>query len=567
MLGVTFIKNESKFKVSVVRKNILNDDIVTEIKLSSKYVNEGIGEDYKEWDSYNPVFISAQTGMGKNTFIEDVLIKTTNELKRKILIVSNRIANSRQQKERIASLVGCTQELEYFTPKGLDQKEDFRNIKVMTYHKLDSYINDIMHSREFINYFMVVFDECHFFMSDSLFNNKTGRILKKSLITFKNSVRLYLTATDDEVLPVIIDEEKLLYSKTFEALYSINYLIKPKELLYYNFKRNYDYLNTRYFNTTNEILEVINSDKSNNKWLVFVSSKNTGRYFTEQIGDKAIFITAESKDSQQSDGKLYDEIVKNEMFGCKVLVTTSALDNGVNFKDKLLKNIVIFTHDKTEFIQMLGRKRILDDQKVNLFICSRDSAYFNRKLYTVNSKIEAICCYKDNSSLFIDKYFFGDDIYKHELARQLFYRDDQLGLQLNYLAEKKLYKDKIFLQKMVGKLNSGDKEAFIKEQLSWLGLQKTYKSESWVSYVDSDKCKASFINFLEQNSDINMSSEDFFKFGQKFKELVNNAYGKQLGDRPDRNYKETKMRNIFKTYSLNYDIEIKDKLYTLRKTI
>jgi len=550
-------------KVSLKPRSEILDDMVTEIKLNSKYVSDGIGDNYNQWNSYNPVFISAQTGTGKNTFIEDVLIKVACKLNRKILIVSNRIANSRQQKERIATLVGCSQELEMYTPKGLDAIEDFNNVKVITYHKLEYYVSNLLKCRELDHYLFVVYDEVHFFVSDSLFNNKTGRILKNSLLAFKSSIRIYMTATPDEILPIVIEKEKLLQSNTFEALYSINYPIRPKELFYYNFKRKYDYINTKYFSNKGDLLEKIKNDRSSDKWLIFVSSKDSGKYFLEQLGNNSVFITSESKNSQLPDGNVYNEIVKDEKFSCKVLISTSALDNGINFKDSSLKNIVIFTHDKTEFIQMLGRKRVLTNEKVNLYICARDNTYFYKKLHTINSKIQAICCYKNNKLLFMNNYIFNDDINKYSNVRQLFYSDEKLEIQLNELAEKKLYLDKRFIEKMLGSLNSGVKEAFIKEQLSWIGLQKTYRLESWVSYINADKNKATFLKFLEDNCDTDLSPEEFDTFGEKFKELSISAFGKQPGDRPDRNYKETKMRIVFNKYNLNYDIKVKNKIYTL----
>lgn len=169
------MENVLKSRIITGQKNILNDDMVTVISLKSKYVSEGVGEDYRNWNPYNPVFISAQTGMGKNTFIEDIVIRVINQLGWKILIVSNRIANSRQQKERIADLKGCKQYLEKFTDKGLDDLEDFKNVRVLTYHKLGSDLNNLWKQNELKQYSMVIFDECHFFMSDSLFNLGFGK--------------------------------------------------------------------------------------------------------------------------------------------------------------------------------------------------------------------------------------------------------------------------------------------------------------------------------------------------------------------------------------------------------
>ena len=64
----------------------------------------------------------------------------------------------------------------------------------------------------------------------------------------------------------------------------------------------------------------------------------------------------------------WGNLKKSGTFATKVLVTTSVLDNGFSIKDKHIKNIVICSHDKTEFIQELGRCRLLSDQTINLFI-------------------------------------------------------------------------------------------------------------------------------------------------------------------------------------------------------
>lgn len=562
------MEGEIEIKVSLKRESDINYDIIKEFKLDSKFVSEGIGEDYKQWNAYNPVFISAQTGMGKNTFIEEVLIKYATELREKVLIISNRIANSRQQKERIAMLVRCEEELEKYTSKGLDALEDFNNVKIMTYHKLGSEYDDLLIANQYRQYRIVIFDECHFFMSDALFNNKTGRIFKKSLSIFKNSVRVYMTATDEEVLPVIIKKEEFLQKETFENLLSTTIrgiCIKPKEVLYYNFKRNYDYINAKYFDSKDEILEAIKNDKSEYKWLIFVNSKDDGKKIVSEIGNGATFITAESKDSRGLDGKAYEEIVKEEKFSCKVLVTTSALDNGVNFKDDLLKNIVICTHDKTEFIQMLGRKRIIGDEQINLYICARNVAYFNNRLRTVKSKIEAILLYKKNLKLFINNYLLNNWNYNHEGITQLFYVDDKADIHLNDIAQAKLFHDKTFLEKMKNELECGKKEVFILEQLSWLGLQNTYGDEHWLSHTYADENQGEFLELLDSNCGVKLSKEQFNIFAKQFKEHVIRIYGKQEGDRSDRDYGETKIRKIFDKYGLSYEIDIKDSMYTLRK--
>lgn len=96
---------ELKVKLTNEPYNFFEDSIVTEKKATSEYVSDGIGTDYLCWKNQNPVLISAQTGSGKNTFIENIIIKHCIEYNKKILIISNRIANNRQQKKELLPLL------------------------------------------------------------------------------------------------------------------------------------------------------------------------------------------------------------------------------------------------------------------------------------------------------------------------------------------------------------------------------------------------------------------------------------------------------------------------------
>lgn len=67
--------------------------------------------------------------------------------------------------------------------------------------------------------------EVHFFISDALFNNKTGKILKKSLLAFKNSVRIYMSATPDEILPVITQKSVIVLIVIYILLNILNIIV------------------------------------------------------------------------------------------------------------------------------------------------------------------------------------------------------------------------------------------------------------------------------------------------------------------------------------------------------
>lgn len=92
-----------------------------QIECGRKRVAHGIGDHFKintrhnfeietdtdKWEPNQPVFISAQTGQGKNYFVEKTLLPYVRDLNRKkrtdqkILIISNRIALRLQITNRI----------------------------------------------------------------------------------------------------------------------------------------------------------------------------------------------------------------------------------------------------------------------------------------------------------------------------------------------------------------------------------------------------------------------------------------------------------------------------------
>lgn len=575
--------NDNPFNVRITTKqnspksnieDTLENNFITRFCLNSKYISDGIGEEYMNWAAQNPVFISAQTGTGKNTFIENTLIKYASSIGEKVLIVTNRIANNLQQKERIADISGCSEYLDDFTSRGLYKIENFKNVKIITYQKLESYLENNQGLIKLENYHFVVMDEVHFFISDALFNNKTGKILKKSLLAFKNSVRIYMSATPDEILPVITQKisdsinSHLYFIEYFE--YYRRYGFLPiKSLLLYDFKRDYSYVNSKYFDSKDQIVDIIKKDNSDSKWLIFVANKKCGEDIANEIGKNAIFITANSKVSNGPDGKAYEEITKTEKFSNKVLICTSVLDNGINFKDELLKNIIIFTCDKTEFLQMLGRKRRINNENITLYICARNISYFNEKLYVLRQQANAINYYKNSPIDFTYQYNIGSSIGDVELFSGLFYIElikNHFTIQVNELAQKKIANDMNFYKNIIDKFKTNPKEAFILEQLSWMSLEKTYTPCSWVTYADSDKNKREFLEFLDNHCDVELSGKVLEEFQINFKVYVNKIYGKQPGDRSDRtNYKATKMRSFFKTYSLNYIVQVKNKAYILKK--
>ena len=153
---------------------------------------------------------------------------------------------------------------------------------------------------------------------------------------------------------------------------------------------DYSRYHVYYYHTDDELLRRIEQTPEE-KWLIFSMNSEAGIELTEQINwflhaddvavflDSALIHTKSTSNSERRARRIqraqntYCEIRDTSRFSCRVLVTTTVLDNGVNLHDRALRHIVLPTHDKTEFMQMIGRKRLAEGETANLYI--QETAY------------------------------------------------------------------------------------------------------------------------------------------------------------------------------------------------
>lgn len=410
-----------------------------------QYVSDAIGTDWLyKWTPNVPVIISVQTGRGKNFFIQNTIVpeilkhNRQNNDNQQILILSNRIALNHQNKIELAKIIDKYSNYNYsyenklnkLTDEQLNDFFDFGSIKISSYHQLLS--NNLLND----DYAFVIIDECHFFTQDSLFNANTSKILDDIINKCENSIRIYMSATLDDILPFILkkDYKNLLNNnnnfdpykftlsipyylnsidansemitqikeKNYEKYYPFYIKINPKELTYYNtcgfsdtyeavildnkqnrvfpystnsaviydLEFNYDYIKTnRLPYNKNTLIEKISTNHSQkSKWIIFVKTKKEGISLKEDLSKKDISVEFISSESKNLSNTAYQQIIKKCKFDVEVLISTAVIDNGVNIKDKDIKNIAISVFDYTSFIQMLGRIRPDKGQEINLYL-------------------------------------------------------------------------------------------------------------------------------------------------------------------------------------------------------
>ena len=335
-----------------------------------------------------PVFISAQTGKGKNYFIEKTLIPYVRELncrektEYKILIFSNRLALKQQIEKHIDGNDDLDNGEGGIYPYG-------KYADVMTYQSLMQKVEYLkrVHSK----YVYVICDEAHFFTSDALFNPHTKKILETIVRLFQSAVRVYMSATPYECLEYIIkceDEERERLNIKKHGLDQSKY--KYGKMVFYHFERDYGYLDTKTYSSISELYdEIVESVvRRKEKWLIFIDDKEKCVKEKDKLGklikDKESSLVEDKKskkkdekdveadkdnkaekkvekvyvvDAESKEEPIYQEIVKNERLNkdTYVLISTSVLDNGVNLTG--IKNIVVSHMEKTKCLQVVGRAR------------------------------------------------------------------------------------------------------------------------------------------------------------------------------------------------------------------
>ena len=524
------------------------------------YIADSIGTEYEQWKGGDVVFISSPTGSGKTTFILNDLLSFLAKRGQKVLYLVNRTVLKEQLEEE-------RNRLPFELRKCID---------VVLYQTIESRLSELKFDgtflwrnyhtvQKYLNYDCVVCDEAHYFMMDSNYNTNTILSYKFVSDCFKNKIRIYMSATIEGIKEFIKRDSM----KNIQSSW-LGYRLKDTtrmELMHsgktynYGFQRKYENIEIGILKARDEIKELVVNGKG--KWLVFVDSKIFGKTLAKDI--KAAFEKKAKEDAEKKPKKKSDEeetvvfvtsdydmdedatevvetIVAEGTQSPKVLITTSVLDNGINIKDIALRNVIIVADTETEFIQMLGRKRN-DGTSIKLYIYRHDRNHFVKRNRLNSRRLEIADAYyrpikeqmksyeaKPNEAklkVTLDQVEAGAISSQHQILmsklmnnkviyddiRTLFLSVDGFFV-LNILSFENLKNlDKYYVE-LFDKFDEYGDDAFVREQLSWLG-----KSEDEIVEIISAANKSSYelsrekvIQEMERVCDIKMSRQEFKDF-------------------------------------------------------
>lgn len=318
------------------------------------------------WSHQNGVFICAQPGRGKTTFIKEEIIPAAIEKRKNVLLLSSRLANSVQQKRLIAQKLGLQTTLEGLSEIGLQRHTDFGSVKIMTYQSVQGFLNDPDAKGWIRNCAYLVCDECHFFAVDALFNFFAGSALRNLVCRFSHAVRIYMTATPYDVQRCIAAAERDEYSAIQDFACNERIFTCDRYIEFYNFPVDYSAYCVDFIREYEDVIPKI-EENPDEKWLIFCENKQKGMLLKNRLCEvhqiRAAYLDADSKESKE-----WEKLCREERFDEQVMLCTTVLDCGVNIHDKKLGHIVLAADNQTTFIQCIGRKRLDSNETLQVHV-------------------------------------------------------------------------------------------------------------------------------------------------------------------------------------------------------
>ena len=406
------------------------------MKLKREYISDLIGNDYKNWTNGDRILINSPCGTGKTYFIKSLIAERKHT---GFLIVSNR-TNLKKQ---------------YWND--LRGNKNFTSICYQRLQKELQKDNDYMKQ-----YAIIVFDEIHHLLDSAKYDKYTD-IIYNEIINgdYSNNIMIFLSAT--------VGRFKDIFKTKFNNL-----------KVYEQLTTDYSYIDKVYmYKKPNSIIETIANDNTSSKWIIFVSNKNDGEKYKEELRQHGIdckFIYSDKKQSKETKETM-DEIVNNCTFNSKVLIATSILQEGVNLEDKSITNIVMETWNEIATIQSFSRVRVKIDNpdRINLYIRKRSKNGINGKFRTIGKSFVLVndfmkCTSIEAKAKFISEHYNRDTKSFFNKVDGVYYLDKDGSYKMNNLAYIKLMDDYWYFKELND--NIADNENYqIQKVLKWFNLE------------------------------------------------------------------------------------------------
>lgn len=483
---------------------------------SDEYLTSIInGKDVDKLEYGESLCIFSPTGSGKTKAIEQMA--STISKNEKVIILTNRRAC------KIQLIKDIFKQFKDVPEEFIDKLKVTENIEIMTYQ---NFVKKKLHYNG--KKLLLICDECHCFAEDSTFSVYPQQMINFLRCNLDNTKRLYLTATPDDVLPIIWDIETLsgerLYPLTNDNLKEFlretptekSTRIKHTYLM----KSDWSYITFKTYDPDNKekLIEYINKACSNGqKALIFINDIAGGSDLKEQFSNCQHIYSDEDKKAE------LHEIAVNEKFQSETLITTKVAENGLSLHDEKLSVIVAETYDPVALQQIIGRARVKRKNSREIIVLVPDYSLsqlgsIKGKLYMQLKEFQKVIENPDFAMQYLPQpnpYIYYDAILQKPVV--------------NYIGYQQLQKQLYCIQA----LKDAEQEkthAFIHKVLSLYSKTIENVDEMFIDYDTTKKCKQRILSAFEKYKNSNRDETALKILKEELKTACNEtgAYSKEL---------------------------------------
>lgn len=475
------------------------------------------GKDIDMLEYGESICIFSPTGSGKTKAIEQIVFAL--EKQEKIIILTNRRACKIQLSKDFFKKYGLKEIPEEF----IDKLKVIENIEIMTYQDFVKKRHRY-HGKKLV----LVCDECHCFAEDSTFSVYPQQMINFLKGNLDNTKRIYLTATPDDILPMIWDIEALsdteLYLLTRENFREFlrNTPVADDSRIRHTYimKSDWNYLNFKAYtpDKKEDLVEYINKSCSDGqKTLVFINDIASGSDLKEQFSNCQHIYSAEDKKTE------LHEIAVNEKFTSETLITTKVAENGLSLHDEKLSVIVAETYDLVALQQIIGRARVNRKNPREITVLIPDYSLSNLgsiegKLYMQLKEFKEVIENPDFAMQYQPQpnpYIYYDAILKKPVVNHIGY--NQIQKQLDYIQTLK-------------EAEQEESHAFVRRVLEIYGKDTDNIDEIFIDYDTTKKCRQHILSAWENFKESTRDADSLKELKKSLKEACNEtgAYPKEL---------------------------------------
>lgn len=332
---------------------------------------------------------------------------------RKILLLSNRVA----LKEQLQATYGS----------GVEELVDFMNYQALI-HKIK--MGEPIPKHDFI-----IADECHYFLSDAIFSCNTDIALDFLIKDCTDCLIVYLSATPK----LFISYMEQYHPGYFTYAYKVKkrqplagcYIWEDEAMLWNRLSK---------IPKGEKILFFRNNIKKN--WEL---REHLRPYFKTA----AICSIANPANKRYCDIEELKKIKTTSQFQADVLIATTTLDNGISIVDNNLKHIIVDLLDLDTIVQCIGRKRMMEDDELHLYIKRPNKGDIMRQKEKINGLLEITDVYRNHSLEEFCRMYGRENL--HGMLYPVVENAEcqTMKYQVNHVKKFKLIQDRNFLNQLL----------------------------------------------------------------------------------------------------------------------